>query len=212
MSSLETHILPNRNGFGSDPLGYSALAWHKWGAAQTIAGFPMDLSKSPTSEDLKSPVLWLAQAHAMAEAARIVLQNEPDLDHLPDSIKGVCDCQYCAVGLMLVGYSLEICLKAMLIMTKGIGVYTSEEKKHRHHRLEQLAEFVPGLNAKDKAILRTLTHFVTWAGRYPDPGSGRENNAEEIFALSEKHQVAASDLFNLAARVMGHSRQIAGSG
>jgi hypothetical protein len=113
---------------------------------------------------------------------------------------------------MLVGYSLEICLKAMLIMKKGIGVYTSEEKKHRHHRLEELAEFVPGLNAKDKVILQTLTHFVTWAGRYPDPGSGREDNAEEIFALSEKHQVAASDLFNLAARVMRYSQQIAGSG
>jgi len=212
MNPLEKHILPNRDGFGSDPFGYSALAWHKWGAAQTIAGFPVDLSKPPTSDDLKSPVLWLTQAHAMSEAARIVLQNQPELAHLPNSVRGVCDCQYCAVGLMLVGYSLEICLKAMLIMKKGIGVYTSEEKKHRHHRLEELAEFVPGLNAKDKVILQTLTHFVTWAGRYPDPGSGREDNAEEIFALSEKHQVAASDLFNLAARVMRYSQQIAGSG
>lgn len=148
----------------------------------------------------------------MAEAARIVLQNQPELTHLPNSVRGACDCQYCAVGLMLVGYSLEICLKAMLIMKKGISVYTSEEKKHRHHRLEELAEFVPGLNAKDKVILQTLTHFVTWAGRYPDPGSGREENAEEIFALSEKHQVAARDIFNLAARVMRYSQQIAGSG
>lgn len=136
MNPLEKHILPNRDGFGSDPFGYSALAWHKWGAAQTIAGFPVDLSKPPTSDDLKSPVLWLTQAHAMSEAARIVLQNQPELAHLPNSVRGVCDCQYCAVGLMLVGYSLEICLKAMLIMKKGIGVYTSEEKKHRHHRLD----------------------------------------------------------------------------
>lgn len=212
MNRLEKHILPNRDGFGSDPFGYSALAWRKWGADQTIAGFPVDLLKPPTSDDLKSPVLWLTQAHAMSEAARIVLQNQPELAHLPNSVRGVCDCQYCAVGLMLVGYSLEICLKAMLIMKKGIGVYTSEEKKHRHHCLEELAEFVPDLNAKDKAILQTLTHFVVWAGRYPDPGSGREDNAEEIFALSEEHQVAASDLFNLAARVMRYSQQIAGSG
>ncbi len=208
MNSLAKHILPNRDDFGRDPFGYSAMAWHKWGAAQTIAGFPVDLSKAPTSEDLKSPVLWLTQAHAMQEAARIILQNQPELAHLPNYVRGVCDCQYCAVGLMLVGYSLEICLKAMLIMKKGIGVYKSEEERHRHHRLEKLAEFVPGLDAKDKAILQTLTHFVIWAGRYPDPGSGREDNAEEIFALSEKHQVAASDLFNLAARVMGYSQQI----
>lgn len=157
-------------------------------------------------------MLWLTQAHALAEAARTVLQNEPDLGHLPGNVKGVCDCQYCSIGLMLVGYSLEICLKAMLIIKKGISVYTSEENKHRHHRLEQLAEFIPGLNTKDKAILRTLTHFVIWAGRYPDPGSGREANAEDIFNLSEKHQVAAKDLFNLAARVRGYTRQVAESG
>lgn len=211
MTSLEKHILPNRNGFASDPFGYSALAWHKWAAAQNVAGYPVDLSRPPASEDLKSPVLWLTQAHAMAEAARIVLQGKPNLDHLPIFTKGVCDCQYCAVGLMLVGYSLEVCLKAMLIMKKGIDVYTSEESKHRHHRLETLSEFVPGLNAKDKAILQTLTHFVIWAGRYPDPGSGREDDAENIFTLSEKHKISASDLFNLAGRVMGHSRQIAGA-
>jgi hypothetical protein len=211
VSSLEEHILPNRNGFASDPFGYSALAWHKWAVAQTIAGYPVDLSRPPTSEDLKSPVLWLTQAHAMAEAARIVLQGKPNLDHLPNATKGVCDCQYCAVGLMLVGYSLEVCLKAMLIMTKGIDAYTSEEKYHRHHRLEKLSEFVPGLNDKDRAILQALTHFVMWAGRYPDPGSGREDDVEEIFTLAENHKISASDLFNLAARVMGHSRQIAGA-
>ncbi len=211
MNSLEKHILPNRNGFENDPFGYSALAWHKWGAAQTIAGFPVDLSKPPTSDDLKSPVLWLSQAHAMTEAARIVPKNQPEMSHLPNFVRGVCDCQYCAVGLMLVGYSIEICLKAMLIMKKGIGVYKSEEKNFQHHRLEKLAKFVPDLSDKDKAILKILTHFVMWAGRYPDPGSGRETNAEEIFELSEKHEIAAKDLFKLAARVMGYSKQVSES-
>jgi hypothetical protein len=109
---------------------------------------------------------------------------------------------------MLVGYSLEICLKAMLILTKGVEAYTSSEKRYLHHRLEELAEFIPDLDAKDKAILRVLTQFTTWAGRYPDPGSGREDNAEAIFALSERHQVAARDLFALAARVMNHSQKL----
>lgn len=208
MGSLPKQLLPNRDAFGRDPFGYSTLAWHKWGLAQTIAGFPVDLSKPPTSDDLKSPVLWLTQAHAMAEAARIVIQNKPDLKLLPVSVSGVCDCQYCAVGLMLVGYSLEICLKAMLILKKGIDVYMSEEKKYRHHQLEKLSDFIPDLNTKDKVILKILTHFLTWAGRYPDPGSGREDDAEEIFSLSERYQISANELFRLSARVMRYSQQV----
>lgn len=208
MQPLEKYVLPNRDGFGSDPFGYSALAWHKWAVTQTLAGFPVDVSKTPTSDDLKSPVLWMTQAHALAEAARIVIRSEPQLDHLPDGLKGVCDSQYCAVGLMLVGYSLEICLKAMLIMKAGVETYSKEEKQYCHHRLEKLADFIPGLSLKDKATLKVLTHFVTWAGRYPDPGSGRVENSEVIFTLAESHRITARDLFKLAARVMAHSEAV----
>lgn len=206
--NLEKFVLPNRDDFGKDPFGYSALAWHRWCAASTLGGYPIDMSRTPTSEDLKNPVLWLTQAHAMTEAAVILIRNEPNLSHLPNSLKGLCDSQYCAVALMLVGYSLEICLKGMLIIIKGIEVYKSEEKKHQHHRLQKLAEFIPDLSPKDIAILQVLSHFVSWAGRYPDPGSGREENAEEIFRLSEKHQIAAKDLFRLAGRVMGHAKHV----
>jgi len=208
MNNFEKYLVPNRDGFASDPFGYSALAWHKWGMAQTVAGFPIDISKPPTSEDLKSPILWLSQAYALSQAAVKVLQNYPDLKVMPDSIQSVCDSQYCAVGLMLIGYSLEICLKAMLIMKKGVEGYTSVEKKHQHHRLEQLSDFIPDLNAKDKAILKALTHFVYWAGRYPDPGSGRDNNAEEIFTLSEKYRISVKDLFKLSSRIMSHSQRV----
>lgn len=208
---LEQQIKPDRNKFGQDPFGYSALAWHKWGLIQEISGFHVDLDHPPKSEDLKSPVLWLSHARAMSEAGVVVLMNEPKLDQMPDLLKGVCDSQYCAVGLMLVGYSLEICLKAILIIKKGITKFTEDERKHHHHRLEELAEFVPNMSPKDKAILRTLTHFVAWAGRYPDPGSGRENKAEEIFDLSENYQISARDLFDLASRVMGHAKQVAGA-
>lgn len=209
MTSLRKQMGPDREGFGKDPFGYSSLAWHKWGVAQTLAGFPIDITKAPTSEDLKSPVLWLSQAHAMQEAARIVIQNNPNLGLLPESMRGACDCQYCAVGLMLVGYSLEICLKAMIIMTKGVAEYTAQERNFKHHRLEELANFIPGLDAKELAILKTLTHFVMWAGRYPDPGSGREQATEDIFSTAEAHQISAKDLFTLAARIMGYSRFVA---
>jgi len=208
MKTPEDFLKPDKNAFGADPFGYGALAWQRWGMAQTLAGFPVDPSQPPTSQDLKSPILWLSQAHALSEAAAIVLRGDPSLQTIPESMKGACDSQYRAVGLMLVGYSLEICLKAMLIIIKGVEAYAAEEKEHKHHRLEKLAEFIPDLTEKDKAILRGLTHFVTWAGRYPDPGSGREDDAEEIFTLAEGHQIAGRDLFALAARIMGYTRHV----
>lgn len=208
--SLRKYLLPNKSGFESDPLGYCALGWHKWGVAQTLAGFPVDLKKGPASEDLKSPVLWLSHAHAMSEAARVVLAGAPNIEAMPDSLRGVTHCQYHAVALMLVGYSLEICLKAMLIIKKGIDVYQEEEKKHFKHDLAELAEFIPGLSEKDKAILSGLSHYVKWAGRYPDPGFGRMGHVEKVFQLSESHQISAKDIFALAALIMNYSRDVIG--
>ena len=109
---------------------------------------------------------------------------------------------------MLVGYSLEICLKAMLIIKQGISVYAGNEKTYSHHRLVDLASFIPNLNAKDKAILQVLSHFTVWAGRYPDPGSGRIDNVEEVFSLSEAYKISAKDLFELASRILKHTVEI----
>lgn len=203
-------LLPNRRKFAEDPFGYSMSAWHKWGLGRDISGFPIDLEAFPDSNELKSPVLWLTHAHAMSEAAQVVIRSEPGFADMPDLFKGVCDSQYCAIGLMLVGYSLEVCLKAMLIIQKGGPDYSQDEKAHFHHRLEELAEFVPGLSDKDKVILRTLTHFVTWAGRYPDPGGGHADKVAEIFSQSERFQICARDLFDLAGRVMGHAKTLIG--
>ena len=199
---------PSKDGFERDPFGYSALAWHKWGMAQSLAGYFVDLEAGPVKEDFKSPVLWLSHAHAMSEAARVLLQGTPNLEAMPASVRGASHCQYHAVVLMLVGYSLEICLKAMLIIRNGIAAYQAEEKKHRHHNLARLASFIPGLTAKDQATLQALSHFVRWAGRYPDPGFGNLSQAEEIFALSEGHQVSAKELFALAARIMAYSSNV----
>ena len=208
MHPLEKSVAPNPEGFEVDPIGYSALAWHKWGMAQTMAGFPVDISKPPTAVDLKSPIPWLTQAHALSEAAVNVLRGEPNLDHLSIYTKGVCHCQYHAVALILVGLSLETCLKAMLIVREGIEEFTAKEGDRKHHRLNMLSDFIPGLTDKDRAILECLTHFIYWAGKYPDPGSGREKHAVAVFEISEKHEISAKQLFALAARVMGHAQEI----
>ncbi len=170
-----------------------------------MAGFEVDITKPPVAEDLKSPILWMTQAHALSEAAVNVLRSEPNLENLTIYTKGVCHCQYHAVALMLVGLSLEISLKAMLIVKEGIKEFTSKEKTRRHHRLHKLSEFIPDLNKKDKAILECLTHFIYWAGKYPDPGSGRKGDAVSVFEISEKHEISAKQLFELASRVMAYT-------
>lgn len=58
------------------------------------------------------------------------------------------------------------------------------------------------------AVLRGLSHFVRWAGRYPDPGAGREDHAEEIFRISEHQKISARDLFEVAGRVSSHVRAL----
>ncbi len=208
MIDIEKFILPNREGFDSDPFGYSALARQKWGMAKTMSGFTVDIVKPATTEDLKDPTLWLTQAQALSQAAVIVLRNNPDLNHMPILIRSVCDSQYCATGLMLVGYSLEIILKAMMILKNGINYFIENEKLYKHHRLQDLADFVPNLSAKDKIILKLLTHFVRWAGRYPDPGTNKLNDAEEIFILSEKYEVSAKDLFVLSSMIMSYATEV----
>lgn len=210
MQSPTEFLAPNRAGFEADPFGYAGLAWTRWAIAQNVAGFDVDPEMPPTSQDLKSPILWLSHAHALSEAAVNVIRSEPNLAHLPVFTKGVCHSQYFAVGLMLVGYSLEICLKGMLIVRKGTDAYTTEERAYKHHDLVRLAEFVPDLNEKDKATLKLLTYFLVWAGRYPDPGSGREEQSQAIFALSEQHQISGKELFALAGRVMGHAQTVVG--
>lgn len=201
---------PDTSGFAADPLGYSALAWHKWGLLATANGFPIDISKPPTVADLKNPVLWLSHAHALSEAATHLVRNPPIFESFPPELRTICHSQYHAVALMLVGYSLEVCLKAMILLRLGKGDFIRQEKDHFHHKLDELSNFIPNLGEKDKAILKGLSHFVVWAGRYPDPGSKRINSAVDVFDISEEYKISAKDLFNLSARIMKHVQMVVG--
>lgn len=205
---MRDSLQSNPDGFAADPFGYSALAWHKWGLIATANGFPVDVSKPPTIADLKNPILWLCHAHALSEAAAQLVKNPPRFDGFPQELRTICHSQYHAVALMIVGYSLEVCLKAMILIRLGTEEFTKQEKEHFHHKLEDLAGFIPDLSDKDRAILKGLSHFVVWAGRYPDPGSRRLSNAVDVFELSENHQISAKDLFTMAERVMKHVRTV----
>lgn len=203
-------MLANRNQFERDPGGYSRSAWQRWAMLMAVNGGDVDPTMPPTSDDLKDPVLWIAQAEAMTQAASVLIRQEPAFDNMPIEIRGICDTQYCAVALMLVGYSLEVCLKAMLILKDGVSAYAEAEatRKYKHHDLKKLADFMPPLSGKEQAILDLLTHFVYWAGRYPDPGRKDINKHEAVFELSETHQISAHDLFKLATKVMRHLKTL----
>lgn len=203
-------MLPDRHLFAQDPAGYSRSAWLRWAMLAAAQGADADPSKPPTSDDLKSPILWLVHAEAMSQAAAVLARHEPTFDNIPVELRGICDSQYCAAALMLMGYSLEVCLKAMIIIRDGIDAYTAAEaqRKYQHHDLRDLASFITNLTTKDLAILDLLSHFVYWAGRYPDPGMKHAGKHEKIFELSEEHQISAHDLFGLAAKVMGHARTL----
>jgi hypothetical protein len=150
-------------------------------------------------------VLWLSHTQALSAAAISLIQNQPDLESLPEDMRGVAHCQYHAVALMLVGYSLESCLKAMIIIRLGVDIYEETEKKHRHHKLKSLADFIPDLSDREKAVLDGLTNFTEWAGRYPDPGFGNVGHAEVVFGISENFQISAKDLFEVAAKVSSYT-------
>lgn len=211
MSNINGLLVPSKLSFAQDPFGYSALGRMRWGIVTEMFGFNyIDLENPATTEELKNPILWMTQAEAMSQAAILIIKSEPEFDSMPEHLRGICDGQFRASGLMLVGYSLEICLKAMMIIKKGITAYNDEEKKNRHHKLNKLANFIPDLSEKDMAILELLTHYVYWAGRYPDPGYGQEKKAEEIFILAEKYKVNASDVFSLSSRIMSYSKVVLG--
>jgi len=202
-------LMLSKDAFKKDPFSYSALGRILLGRVAEQSGeHIIDVDKPATSEELKNPILWLTQAEALTQAAILVIKSDPEFENIPQPLRGICDCQFRAAGLMLIGYSLEICIKAMLIIKKGISTYIKEEKKHRHHQLKKLSEFIPDLTIKDIAILELLTHYIYWAGRYPDPGYGQENKTEEIFEIAEKHEITAEQLFFLASKIMKHTALI----
>ncbi len=201
-------LVPDRQMFAQDPFGYSSSAWQRWAMIGAALGKDVDPTSTPKAEDLKNPILWLSQAEAMSQAAKTLIEAQPSFENMPVPIQGICDSQFSAIAMMLLGYSLEISLKAMHILKHGVDKFIENEKQFYHHRLRDLAEFIPDLTEKDRAILDVLTHFTMWAGRYPDPGRANVNKHELVFSLSEKHEICLRDVLDLATRVMRQTAKV----
>ena len=180
--------------FESDPFGYCSTVWHEWINIQMRAGHHVNAEKSPSSDELKNPIFWICQAKSLSESAKILLRSEPDFSAMPDSMYSICYRQYLASSLMLFGYSLELLFKGISIQQLGIEAYTKNERDYFSHRLADLVRRHIKISSKEQAILECLSHFIYWAGRYPDHGTGKESKLEDIFTLSEKKEISMTEL------------------
>jgi hypothetical protein len=180
--------------FNNDPFGYCSTIWHEWNNVQLRAGFNINIPKSPTSEELKNPILWICQSKSLSESAKILIRTEPDFSTMPKSMYSICYRQYLASALMMFGYSLEVLFKALSIQKIGVEAYTKKEKKYFSHKLTWLVEQHTAIGLQERAILECLTEFIYWAGRYPDHGTGQEVKLEDIFLSSEKNEISMQEL------------------
>lgn len=89
------------------------------------------------------------------------------------------------VFCLLAGLSIEVLLKAIC---KGLEVPV-----RNIHRLADLVEDTGiTVNEDDKIILRAMTEYIYWAGRYPTPSKLTQwNAAEEVF----RQQQPSSGIF-----------------
>ena len=120
-------------------------------------------------QDLRHPFYWMVKAWELHEAAtslwanvKLLTQarprsNRPDGNGFPD------------VVFMLAGMSLENLLKAKRVcaMAWPVDDHTYGSIAKGGHRLDELSQkSAVRTNKYDRAILRTLSHYVRWSGRY----------------------------------------------
>ena len=118
----------------------------------------------------KSAILWLEQSRELHRSAHRLMQEKPrdehDLAHLFQA----------PIALMLGAYALETLLKMVIVGAHGDAHGMSYESVSAGdflptvHDLEQLAQRAAlRINKTDRKLLKQLTRYSTWAGRYPIP-------------------------------------------
>lgn len=193
--------VPDRERFIADPFGYAGLGVDRWRFIKAMNG-GHDSPEDPVSiSDLNDPMLWLSQSQAITAAAVALMKVQPNFDHLPEEFHGILDGQVCATILMLVGYSLEVCCKAVILLEEG----PESADQFTHHKIQELVKYVGPLDEKQEIILGLLTEHCYWAGRYPSPKKNTES-FERIHKLSTQYEITAGDLFATA----GHVQKLCG--
>jgi hypothetical protein len=139
----------------------------------------------------KSEMVWLLHSKAL-HAASMRLAEKPDL--LFDT----------TIALMLGGYAIETLLKMAVISDfcdahgKALTSKAAKEFLPKTHRLEDLVKKA-GLrvNKSDRALLKRLSRYTIWEGRYPIPLAAQETYLAPalIAALANKHRPGARPIW-----------------
>jgi hypothetical protein len=160
-------------------------------------------------------VAWLAWAFVL-EDAEVCLGEREVHRELP---KGeVLMPMLLSVRAMLLGFALECCLKALWVR-KGRKIVRNGKYKGvtgaKDHNLVQLAAaagFTPTTAERD--VLRRLSNFVRFAGRYPVAKTTDEMRPDELtqadvgFFSKREFRLAESILNKVVAAVSGKKRRV----
>ena len=141
---------------------------------------------------LESPLWWHDKASDLYASAGViwVCMKDEDRNHITKKIgftegfdlRAACP----SVCYMLWGLSFELLLKSIIVVKK-IKIIPPT-----HHRLVDLAvDAKINLDNKEEGILKVLSAYILWAGKYPIPKTAEEyGKNEELFdkVLYDKHK------------------------
>lgn len=124
---------------------------------------PADFEEWAYEQSGKNPLAWRYSAENLLTAARAVKKEVKDFGGMMHSLA--------AVEAMLLGFAIECLLKAIYIKGENTLVKQGRYAHIPHaadHDLIQLAVAAKvSLTKVEKVVLRKLTPFILFAGRYP---------------------------------------------
>jgi hypothetical protein len=116
------------------------------------------------------PYLWTMKSNWLHLAARLLWSSGA-------KDEGYSGFETQSVALMLAGMSLECAIKSRMIALCGYPLIASDRKRilSGNHDLVELAKSAcVRTNVGDRTVLKSLTPYIRWLGRYPTPRSEDE--------------------------------------
>ena len=186
-----------------------------WDIIQDVHGFDERVANTPESEKITSPILWLLRALALEHAAVSLIKSDVDWSlSTAELFDGIVDRYFRSTGLMLIALSLEVSLKTVIyyddyIDRRDEDISRKKVTKIIHsHDLVKLASRFEKLSYRETIVLKILTEFSLWADRYPGPKQKNIDKVEELFSLSEKHELTMRDILDVASGIIKRCRAL----
>jgi hypothetical protein len=135
-----------------------------------MSAFTEILSKFELDELNKAPLPWFNKSSELRTAASAL-----------SNVGGAYP-----VYLMICGMSLELIYKAIIVVKNSRSDASEDLKIDKHHKLVDLAcKASISLDDRNKGMLKILTHYIYWEGRYPTPKHAKD--IEDLENLSKEY-------------------------